>query len=42
MPTEYGSILSPNELDDLISYLMSVAKVSKPEPQPKPNEEEEQ
>jgi cytochrome c oxidase cbb3-type subunit III len=25
MPTEYGSILSPNELDDLLSYLMSVA-----------------
>ncbi|MGA7377892.1 MAG: c-type cytochrome [Candidatus Sulfotelmatobacter sp.] len=42
MPTEYSSILSSNELDDLISYLMSVAKVSKPEPQPKPNEEEEQ
>ena len=41
MPTEYGSILSPNELDDLVSYLMSVAKVSKPEPQPKPNEEEQ-
>ncbi|MGB8580637.1 MAG: c-type cytochrome [Candidatus Sulfotelmatobacter sp.] len=42
MPTVYRSILSPSELDDLVSYLMSVAKVSQPEPQPKPNEEEEQ
>jgi cytochrome c oxidase cbb3-type subunit 3 len=41
MPTSYSSILSPNELDDLVSYLMSVARVSQPEPQPKPNEEEQ-
>jgi cytochrome c oxidase cbb3-type subunit 3 len=29
MPTDYGATLSPAELDDLVSYLVSVAKAAK-------------
>jgi hypothetical protein len=28
MPSDYGSTLSPTELDDVVSYLMSVANAS--------------
>ena len=28
MPADYGSILSPDELNDLVSYLMKVANVN--------------
>jgi hypothetical protein len=28
MPSDYGSTLSPNELNDVVSYLMSVANPS--------------
>ena len=28
MPSDYGSTLTPDELNDLVSYLMKVANVS--------------
>ncbi|MGB7603200.1 MAG: c-type cytochrome [Candidatus Sulfotelmatobacter sp.] len=40
MPTEYGSILSSNELDDLISYLASVANLNRAGTPAKANEED--
>ena len=40
MPTEYGSILSSNELDDLISYLASVANLNRAATPAKANEED--
>jgi cytochrome c oxidase cbb3-type subunit 3 len=40
MPTNYASTLSPNELNDVVSYLMSVANAtSGPETPPKTGEE---
>ncbi len=41
MPTEYGSILRPNELDDLVSYLMRVANLNRAGTPAKANEEDQ-
>jgi len=41
MPTEYGSILSSNELDDLVSYLISVANLSRAGTPAKTNQEDQ-
>jgi putative heme-binding domain-containing protein len=38
MPADYGSTLSVGELDDLVSFLMSVAQQDKSSPDPKENE----
>ena len=38
MPADYGSTLSVGELNDLVSFLMSVAQQEKPSPDPKENE----
>jgi cytochrome c oxidase cbb3-type subunit III len=38
MPTDYGSTLSAGELNDLVSFLMSVALQDKSSPEPKKNE----
>jgi cytochrome c oxidase cbb3-type subunit III len=40
MPSDYGSILSSTGLDDVVSYLMSVANASRPEIPRKRDEEE--
>jgi putative heme-binding domain-containing protein len=40
MPSDYGSILSSIELDDVVSYLMSVSNASRPEIPRKRDEEE--
>lgn len=40
MPTDYASTLSPNELNDVVSYLMSVANAGDPETPAKADEEE--
>lgn len=40
MPSDYGSRLSPDELNDVVSYLMSAAGASKPEAPGKVEEEE--
>jgi cytochrome c oxidase cbb3-type subunit III len=40
MPSDYGSTLSSKELNDVVSYLMSVASAGKPEPPRKEFEEE--
>jgi putative heme-binding domain-containing protein len=38
MPSDYGSTLSADELNDLVSFLMSVAQQDKSSPDPKKNE----
>src|SRR5258706_7691825 len=38
MPADYGSTLSVGELNDLVSFLMSVAQQDKSSPDPKENE----
>ena len=38
MPVDYGSTLSAGELNDLVSFLMSVAQQDKSSPDPKKNE----
>lgn len=40
MPTDYASTLSPDELNDVVSYLMSVANAGGPETPAKADEEE--
>jgi mono/diheme cytochrome c family protein len=40
MPADYGSTLSRDELNDVVSYLMSVASASESETTRKADEEE--
>jgi cytochrome c oxidase cbb3-type subunit 3 len=42
MPSDYGSSLSPGELNDVVSYLMRVANASSAPPEPRMKEFEEE
>jgi putative heme-binding domain-containing protein len=41
MPSDYGSVLSPSELDDLVSYLIRTAQATKPTQAPGTNSKPE-